>query len=139
MREVLEAIAKRLRDSLGVTVGIGDMTGERPPFISLWGTPRGRETDPGLTSCGAWSKSSGMTVTTESVPLAVDLADAAIELLMPSRTVGTFRAGRQLVSIEFLSAQNAAVDRQVVLPKSNTHPAYITVQFRLHSQPLEDV
>lgn len=116
-----------------VVVQIGDMTGVPVPRVSVWGPPINRETDRALTELGH-SEVVGVTCTAANEGAALGLARATIEALTPGlmpRRIGG-------VSFDFVSSQNATTDRSMTLPGTNSHPAYVTVQFRAHTQPSKE-
>lgn len=138
IRSILEALAGHLATE-HIPVGIGDMTGTRPPFVSLWGPPAGREPDAGLGRCGEYSAVVGFTATAHTTALALQIADETIQRLTPKHAPSSFAIDGGRFSVAFVSAQSAQIDRGVTLPGSNTHPAYVTAQFRIHFQPTKEV
>jgi len=128
---VLDTIRDHLDAMLpaAVTVRIGDMTGVPVPRVSVWGPPIGRATDSALAE-GGHSEVVGITCTAANEQAATALARAAIDSLTPGLTPQRIGA----VVVDFMSAQNAVTDRQVTLPSTNTHPAFVTAQFRAHTQ-----
>lgn len=131
----LEAMRAHLDATLpdSVTVRIGDMTGVSVPRVSAWGPPINRETDRALAELGH-SEVVGITCTAANEQAALGLARAAIEALTPGlmpRRLGD-------VTFDFVSSQNATTDRSMTLPGTNSHPAYVTAQFRAHTQPSKE-
>lgn len=123
----------------GVTVPvvIGDATGQRPPFVVLWGATGVGDGDESVSGpCGAWTAPAGVTCTGQDSEAALTLLEAVRDVIAPgmSPTVLPGVAGRHVV-VDLTDARAVQVDRTVTLTTTDTHPAYGVLLIDIHSSP----
>lgn len=123
--------------SLGVPVEIGDATGQRPPFLVVWGPAGLRDNDESVTGCGSYMIRGGITCTAQDAEAAGDLAALVVGLLAPDQMPTTVPSDTGHLVIAPYDVRPAQVDRTVTLTSTNTHPAYSVVLFDLYSHPDE--
>lgn len=135
-RAIYDAMRAKL-DGIGIPVGFGDMTGVLPPFISVWGSGRDKDTDEGLSRCAAFSLMAGITCTADTAAIAIDIFDAALDRLTPGLNPSRLDIPGRHTQITHFDSRDVQIDRTVTGTEPNTHAAFIVGLFRIHSQPKE--
>ena len=116
---------------------IGDGTGALPPFIVLWSGPGARDLDVGIDACGSIGDTLGVTFTAGTPSDALRMAADGIELLTPGRNPTSRTIPGRLFWLGTPECRPVQIDREVTLPDSGAHPAYVVALFQMSSHPLE--
>ena len=116
-------------------VGVGDMSGHMPPFVSVWAPAGGRGADEATGPEDAYSARVGVTFTAARTDAALAMAAAGVAALTPARRPALLTVAGRTVWVEFAESRTVQTDRDVTLPGTNTHPAYAVVLFDVHSTP----
>lgn len=135
---IQQAIADHLAAALWVTAGVGDMTGTKPPFVSVWGDAGGPGSDLSVGATTDAVVEVGVTFTAALLAVANRMAADGVQALTPCFRPSGLQASGAYVELEFDAVYDAVVDRAVTLPESDSHPAYAVARFRAHVHPIPE-
>lgn len=135
--DALDAMKARLESVLSVPVLIGDGTGSPPPFVVVWSGTEDRQADESAAgSCGQWSAPVGVTFTARLPRTALRMASDGKQALTPDLMPALLPSSVARFLITYEESTPVDVDRAVVLPESNTNPAYTVAMFTVYTQEI---
>lgn len=132
----LRAAKARLETLWPGKVCIGDSSGLLPPYAMLWSPPGSRVVDEAHGGPdGEYAGRLGVTLVAATAEIALEMAEAAIQELTPRRRAARLDSDDRVAWITYRDVRDVQIDRQVTLPDSDTHPAYVPALFAVTSNP----